>query len=323
MKLYTGIDIIKLICAFLIVFLHTFCYDFKLGYWIKDVVTSIGVPYFFIASGFFLKKGLNQSTKRNEYIKKYLKRLLYMYLVWTVVTLPISWWNLSIAHGNYNFFKKVIHIVRQFCFSGSLGIYWFLLALICGAFTLYLFEKKKKLSLLFVLSFLLFLLGISYNSGILDGSLLYNIIHIIYGSERNFLTVGLFYLCIGHWLAKDKLPDIRQYTLFLGFILALIIATLLWKRCNFVFMQAVLAVLLFMLSAKWNPKNTLFIQHSINIRKLSTAIYLAHFPFILVFDYFLKRGTLIDFFAASAFAVAMYFSLKYLLPHNLFKYIYG
>lgn len=98
---YNGIDFFKLICAFLIVFLHTYCYDWgKFGIAIKNGITNTGVPFFFIVSGFFFCNGLkkqNSENERKKYFWSYEKKLIIMYVIWSVVTLPISIYNLYMA----------------------------------------------------------------------------------------------------------------------------------------------------------------------------------------------------------------------------------
>ena len=60
-----------------------------------------------------------------------------------------------------------------------------------------------------------------------------------------------------------------------------------------------------------------------HIRKLSTAIYLGHFPFILLFDYYLKRGTIIDVTAALIFSIILYYFIVKLLPNKISTILYG
>lgn len=51
-KVYSGIDIIKLVCSVLIVYKHMRCWNTdSFGLWVRDEVTSIDVPFFFIFSG--------------------------------------------------------------------------------------------------------------------------------------------------------------------------------------------------------------------------------------------------------------------------------
>ena len=48
-EIYVGVDLMKLICALLIVFMHTYNHDWGVvGEWIHTTLTPIGVPFFFI-----------------------------------------------------------------------------------------------------------------------------------------------------------------------------------------------------------------------------------------------------------------------------------
>jgi len=58
-KINYGLDIFKLVCAFLIVFMHTYNKDLGMsGDLFYHVITPIGVPFFFIVSGYLYSKGL-------------------------------------------------------------------------------------------------------------------------------------------------------------------------------------------------------------------------------------------------------------------------
>ena len=58
-KINYGLDSFKFVCAFLIVFMHTYKKDLGIyGDWFNSVITPIGVPFFFIVSGYFYSKGL-------------------------------------------------------------------------------------------------------------------------------------------------------------------------------------------------------------------------------------------------------------------------
>ncbi len=64
-------------------------------------------------------------------------------------------------------------------------------------------------------------------------------------------------------------------------------------------------------------------NHSIHLRKLSTAIYLQHFPFILLFDLYLKKGTIIDISLTLLFCLVSYYLLNKVLPSKAIKILYG
>jgi hypothetical protein len=64
-------------------------------------------------------------------------------------------------------------------------------------------------------------------------------------------------------------------------------------------------------------------KHSLHVRKLSTAIYLGQFPFLLVFDFYLRKGTILDFSLAVIFSITLYLLVINLLPKKWSDIIYG
>lgn len=321
-KYYQGIDIFKFMCALLIVFMHTYCHDYgQLGKWFHQVITTIAVPYFFIVSGFFFTKGLLRNQDIKTYRNKYLKRVTLMYIFWSIITLPVSWF-LIIAkgHPDYSFILKIIYQLRLFFFTGSLGIYWYILALIYNSLIIYLVFKYKKDLLLYIVSILLFFIGVIYNSPYNNGNFVFESIHVVFGSERNFLNVGLLYMAIGYFIAKHKIKYNSSLMLTL-ILIAIIIRTFEFKYVNTNIGQAFIALFLFLYSLNFNRKFLKDISKS--LRELSTAIYLEQFPFILLFDFYLEKGTLLDFSLTITFCLVLYYLLKKALPQRYIYHIYG
>lgn len=321
--MYKGLDILKYICALLVVYIHTYCYETGWG-WVKDIICPVAVPFFFIASGFFFSKGLAKNKENSwVYCKKYIKRVSEMYLLWTLLSLPVAWMNISIAHAEYAWWLKCIYIIRCLFLTGSIGIYWYVLSLIYNSAIIYFFEKKKHIYWLYILSIVSFGIGVLYSIGTIGGTPLYHAIHIIWGSERNFLFVGLLYMCIGHFIAtrKKQIFSSRKF-LWLLFLFFIISVRFISKNAlvSSAF-QLPAAVFLFLFGLNWNPK--ISDSKSLLLRRWSTIIYLSHFPFILAFDYYLKRGTLVDYFCTLFFCVVFYFSLKAILPDLYLKKLYG
>ena len=320
-KTYVGIDLFKLICAFLIVFMHTFCFDSNIGLWIKNYLSIIGVPFFFIASGFFFYRGLEKAIDKKSYFYKHQKRTLIMYTAWTIITIPVAYYNLCLAHPDYSLLLKGIYILRGYFLSGSIGIYWFLLALIYNCSILYLVYKFKKTNLpIFLFSLIFFIIGILYNGGVLNSTNLGDFIHVIFGSERNFLNIGLFYMYLGFIIAKKDF----NVNLFYSSLLTctfIILDSHYSKIIGVHFLHAFSAIFVFLMSKE------LLLNHlkpiSLQMREYSIALYLGHFPFILVFDYYLKRGTLIDFISAILFSVALYWIIKKFTTETIVKALYG
>ena len=319
-KYYPWIDAAKLLCALLVLYMHTYCFDGGIvGRWVKEAISSIGVPFFFIVSGFFYAQGLNRSDDPRAYFKKYFVRVLKMYLIWSVLVTPVSIWNTYIAKGDEPLWFQALRYFRGIFLSGSLGVYWYIHSLVINSAILYWAHSRRKTTLVFAASIVFFIVGVLYNSGLFSGSLIHRAIHVVFGSERNFFTVGLFYMMIGYLLRGHTEGRVKVGLTLL--LISLLIETFLLLCTPLRFMHAPAAIGLFLVasgcSRKLDPKI------SLTMRRLSTAIYLIHFPFILLFDYYLCRGTLIDFPCTLAFSVLLYYLLKRLLPSKWFQAMFG
>ena len=319
---FVGLDVMKFICALLVVYLHTYNHDWgAVGEWVHANLSPIGVPFFFIVSGFLYMKKLQESGEgKKEYFYHYLKRVTYMYIFWSAVTLPIEWMNTEIAHGDYSFFMKLMYIVRGFFLTGSIGIYWYVLALIYNSVILFYALKWHKMNMLFVLSCLFFIIGILYDSGMIRATILGEFIHVVIGSERNFLNVGLFYMCVGGFFAKKDL-SMHQFIIYLLLLLCLVLSSYMKMISSYKIMQAPLAILLFILAMSGNFRKLASV--SLKMRQWSTALYLGHFPFILVFDYYLKRGSIVDVPVSILFSLVLFYVIYISFPNRYVRIIYG
>lgn len=273
--IYPYLDIFKFICALMIVFIHAYCHDLgKFGEWINSVICNIGVPFFFITSGFFYAKGLQRNkNNENKYFFKYFKRVLFMYIVWSIITLPIAYIIIQRAHADYSLHLKFIYLIRLFLFTGSIGIYWYVLALIYNSAIIYFSHKKKAISLLFFTSILFWIIGVFYNSPYNNGNLLFKSIHFIFGSERTFLHVGLLYMCLGYLFAKyEHKIQIKTSLLIIGFIGSIILRTLEVKYLHTNTLQALEAILLFIIAIRERERERENLQNvSIKYRYLLDA----------------------------------------------------
>ena len=321
-KIFVGIDLVKLICAILVVYTHTYCFDLgKVGLWIKDMLSPIGVPFFFITSGFFFSKGLRDAKDAKQYFRSYLVRVVRMYFIWGVITLPAAYYNISIAHAEYTFVKRCVYLLRCVVFAGNIGVYWYLLALIYNSIILFVVFKYDLVKFVFPISIVLFVIGVLYQADCLPIRILTIFIHVVFGSERNFLNVGLFYMVLGYMMATKNVINIKLTIVAVLFVLVIAVATLIRQITSLQFMQAFAAILLFLLALQIRTQT--LEKYSLNIRKLSTAIYLEHFPFILLFDYYLTRGTLLDFSVTLLFSILLYIAASKMLPSKWIRILYG
>ncbi len=331
-KIYYGVDFFKLVCALLIVLMHSNCQDLTsahhrpfLATWLIYRLPTIAVPYFFIASGFFFTKGLQRNANDMiNYTRKYIIRVFKMYVFWTIVTLPIAWKCVDAGHPDYSIPLRLVYLVRMFFFSGSLGIYWYILSLMYMAAIIYFTERRHCEWLFYILALVFWGVGLVYDYLYSipnpDPKGLFYVLYFILGSTRNFLTSGMMFMGIGYCFAKHKV-NLSMPWLLVCLAMSLVLLRYQWEWTGMAVSYPFVAGLLFLIAAnlemKWLSK------HSLHVRKLSTAIYLGQFPFLLVFDFNLRKGTLLDFSLAVLFCIVLYALVSKFLPKKWSDIIYG
>lgn len=322
MKTWYGIDLFKIIAAVLVVFNHTYNFDMgHTGAWIKDVLTPACVPFFFIASGFFFRRGMERShaaggdDSERIWFNGYIMRLVKMYIGWSLLTIPVGIMTVNLGHPEFGPGLKLLYHLRMFFFSGSLGVYWYVLALILSASIIRWCSSRRLLAVLSVVSIALFLLGCEFARSLHSGQPVFDFIHIVFGTERNFLNMGLFYTLIGFlypvkW--TNGRPTSWKCLCIILFIASIAFRTMEMKASGIVVSQAFVALSAFMLATAFDYAPLSGV--SLGMRLLSIGIYLIHFPFILVFDFYLKRGTAVDFPVTLLFSAAVFCLLYYIFP---------
>ncbi|MBO4230929.1 MAG: acyltransferase [Bacteroidales bacterium] len=307
-------DAFRMIAAILVVFQHTYCIDMgKTGAWL-NLLSDACVPFFLIVSGFLFK---NSFKGTDEWFRKYMMRIVWMYLAWSVITLPVSYLIIERGHCDYSVPMKILYQLRLFFFTGSIGVYWYLLALGISLFLIYHAYRRKLIWPLGILAIAGYVIGCLYNSPFHHGQTFYEGIHVVFGSTRNFLNVGLFYTLIGFlWPA----PETRDRTTFFkiavlsAMVLSVLVRGVESNYCGTSFSQALIAISAFAGALYLFPVSEA--RGLTESRNLSTGIYLIHYPFILLFDFYLTRGTAMDFPITLAFSVAVYYILRRFLPKS-------
>lgn len=89
-----GLDITKFVMAIFVIAIHTQPFMNSGNTALKqffDVLTGMAVPFFFISSGYLLMRRIQNSDKTElEVICTYIKRMLRLYLTWSVIYLPLA-----------------------------------------------------------------------------------------------------------------------------------------------------------------------------------------------------------------------------------------
>lgn len=210
-KTNSGVDICKFLCSIIVIMMHSnpFIHHPFLDN-IFGIVNKLAVPFFFIASGYFLfiKKFSQDAAEFRNTFYKWIKRvsimLLFWYIVYFAMFIPI-------------FSYPPSQIVEMLLIDGTGGHLWYLIALINAAFIVYLLSKKDKVWVGLVLSLIAMLFitvvrtWFSAIDGLKDLSLTEFICSHVNRTINNGWVKGLFYVSIGYYYAKycsnkDKKP---------------------------------------------------------------------------------------------------------------------
>ena len=221
---YKNIDILKYICAILIIILHlrpfqNFSDELDLAF--NNIITRTCVPMFFLITGYFVAKKEKDSP---DYIKNYIKKTIPLYLVWSAIYIPviigyaisnistINSYLSSITMPLYFLVPLIIVIIPIVLIIALIytGVYyhlWYFPTLICSLIVLSKWKKKFNIKILLAISFVLLLFGATETY---YGALPFNIQRLlsfyynIFFTTRNFLFFGLFYVVLGYFMGSKK-----------------------------------------------------------------------------------------------------------------------
>lgn len=276
-KILKGVDIFKLMAAFGVVATHT---DLPLFKRIGDLC----VPFFAIVSSYFFFKHylkLKSNLEQKKFVKKFVKRILFLFLTWEVFYIPLALkYNLEMFRSNgglninsiWKFIINFVYPVHWQAPGNGWGPSWYLIAIMLGIPVFVLFFKLFKGNL-FILGIISFFIEIYY------------IAAFGYGLIKPLSIVGvcafpklIIYIFLGLLLAKynffNTVKNLRFYTLLsVIFVLLTILENYLMHDIGLSqgdgIMIAPTSFLLVLLSLQWEPT----VRNTIEIRKFSTFLY--------------------------------------------------
>ena len=208
-KRFDSIDLVKFIAAILIVVLHS---DLFLG--INDTlhiivgsgITRLCVPFFFIASAFFyFRKPLTTENTR-----RYCKRLLILYMVWFLISLPKTIFDRFIC-SEYSFGITLFRFLRSFFVTSTFSGSWFIISCIfCAVLYLGLSKIKHNASnILTVILCVAVYIWITFTSAYgtfinkFGISEFYDKYEMFFGNPYVSLLVGVPYFGLGKYFADN------------------------------------------------------------------------------------------------------------------------
>lgn len=167
---YYAVDLAKFICAVMVVALHVapfgsngsrICVFFN--FVIQQWFARIAVPFFFTASGFFLYRKSKDDVFSIEATKKYVLKLLKLYIIWTLIYFPFRIEN--IVYNRSGVAAGVLVYIRDIIFDGSYIHLWYFPATIFAVILIsFLMSKKVGIKTILIVAVFFYALGLSAQS---------------------------------------------------------------------------------------------------------------------------------------------------------------
>lgn len=290
-KQYNGLDAVKFILALLVAQRHIIQIFFDgnsrwrilIGNWLSN----LAVPVFFIIAGFFLFRKLDEEHPDPKIVYRYCARILRLYLVWSVLYLPIdirNWY-----YGTRDLKEGITTYLHSFFFCSTIPQLWYLPALCLACLLVWLaYSKGMKLWQILAVSFCFLLAGYLSDNWYYNQRFPQALQQLLAWYRRYFITprngifYGSFYVALGLAFARTK-RRIPCWCASAGFCFFLWCMYREVMRCtdagsntNFVLSAAPAAVCLFAAAASVEWKNRPLYKR---LRGMSEWIYLSHFYF--------------------------------------------
>lgn len=206
-----AIDLMKFICSILVIVVHT--YPFyeafpDIGFISSNILGRIVIPFFFISAGYFFEKGI--SGKDESYFKRYMKRLIKLYLIWSFLCIPAG---IHLVSGLIEISGALWlgALLAGIFYAGTYYHLWYMAALIFAMIFCRIWLKHFRLKTLLIVGFILFCFGcletyyaIFENLPMMQSVKIYFSIFI---TTRNGLFFGVLYVALGIAICRKNLDQ--------------------------------------------------------------------------------------------------------------------
>lgn len=280
-KNYFWLDITKFVLCFLVIAIHIgpfTSYSKGLNYFFVEVLARIAVPFFFVSSGFLL-------YVRNKGIKSYCLNMFRMYVVWTIIYLPLYFFKFSDLTLGAR--------IKSFLIYGTYTHLWFLLACSVAPVVCLVVETIFGCKMKYVVLLFLFVVGACSQTYYwlavrLDFANIIDVLRSAFLSLSNGVFFAPIFFALGKTIAdlesnrktnKYSLKTIVSLTV-LCFVLLICEAYLCWKMgemqgFEFYFLLIPLSYFLLIFILKLDSA-IVCKRNGVFFRKLSTVIFLIH-----------------------------------------------
>lgn len=285
---YAIFDVGRIIAAILVVAIHCMpsmpndnlqnSYYFALG----NVVARLAVPYFFAVSGYFLAF---KDVKYTMVIKSYVKRLIKLYIAWSLIYLPV---NIYIWIENGSILLGILDYIRDFIFVGSFIPFWYFPAVIFSVLAVHFLLKKFKDTTIIFIATVFYIIGIfgdTYYGFISSTSIVKNMYDIylsFFETTRNGPFFGFLFVAIGVYIRRNN-KRMSMKKSILGLVLSLIglfteayFLRILGDALDYNIYLFAVPTMFFLILCLQNvtlPKKRIYLR----VRKMSVLVFGVHF----------------------------------------------
>lgn len=288
---FANVDLLKYICSIIVIIAHIrpfINHSGSFDFIFNNLISRVCVPIFLVITGYFVSK---KEMKDPKYVEKYLKNLISIYLVWSILYIPFV---IGFAYDNQKAILDIIKILSipriviyiftpiiLLLYTGVFYHLWYFPACICALILLKFLKRKFKIKTLLYISFVFLLIGATETYfGVLP-SFIKNIMHYyfsVFFTTRNFLFFAFFYVVLGYYIGQKKHIYSKYcfykmaFSLFLLVVEALLLYQTKRLNSNILLGSVPLAYYLFISCVYLDTK----IKNPILLRNLSQYYYLIH-----------------------------------------------
>lgn len=198
MKRNRTIDLLRFVLSLLIIPIHADLFIdiskpvfqcFSLGF------VRVGVPFFFIASGFFFREGIDRPKKYFKYLK--------LWLIFILLDLALTGWYY------YPKFPNALAFFHKAVFAGISDAYWFIPTLIITQIILEPVFKKGNFYPAIAIGLIMYLFSMTHDSYsfLFEGTWIYSLSELhteFFIFPQCGLVESVFFLSIGGLISKEK-----------------------------------------------------------------------------------------------------------------------
>ena len=189
-KSYTGIDYVRLVCAYLIIAIHTSplsSVSAEGDFIFTRIIARLAVPFFFMTSGFFL---ISRYSHDDGKLTAFIKKTALIYMAAIVLYLPINIYN-----DYFQMSPLLPGIIKDIFFDGTLYHLWYLPASVMGGAAAWFLVRKIGYGRALAVSSVLYIVGLFGDSyyGIAEKIPVLNSFYELVFEVSDYTRNGIFF----------------------------------------------------------------------------------------------------------------------------------